>query len=80
MAERFIWSINKSQKIRIREIREYNIQYDSTTESFFIVVHGYGFGKGITVFGAKTKEECITFVEHYTIPSLLKGGESDDTI
>ena len=78
--ERYIWSINKMQKIRIKEIREYNIQYDSTTESFFIVVHGYGFGKGITVFGAKTKEECVAFVEHYTIPSLNKEGGSNDSL
>jgi len=77
--ERYIWSISNNQKIRTKEIREYKIEFDTTVESFFVTAHGYGFGRGVTVFSSKNKDDCIRFVDNLTIPILRKdGGPGDD--
>ncbi len=77
--ERYLWSISNDQKVRAKEIREYKITYDETTESFFVTVHGYGFGHGVTVFGSKNKTDCVAFINEQTIPVLRKdGGPGDD--
>jgi len=64
--ERYIWSINMDQKIRVKEIREYKINFDSEANVHFVTAHGYGFGKGITIFGPHTRDESVTFVNQMT--------------
>lgn len=66
MSERYIWSTDQTQKIRVREIREYKITFDSTAEAYFVSAHGYGFGKGVTIFGPKPFDECTKFVDGMT--------------
>lgn len=79
--ERYVWSIDKGSKIRVREIREYKITYDSMAENFFVTAHGTGFGHGITIFGSKLKDECADFIDRLTIPVLRKdGGTGDDNL
>ena len=61
---KYIWSISNTQKIKTREIREYKVNCD--VEKFFVTVHGFGFGHGITIFEAKTQQECIDFINEMT--------------
>lgn len=64
--ERYIWSTDMMQKIRVKEIREYKKEFDATAKAYFVSAHGYGFGKGVTVFGPATFDECTTFIDGMT--------------
>lgn len=78
--ERYIWGLGFSQKIRTKEIREYQISFNENLESYLVTAHGYGFGKGVTVFGSKNKDECVTFINDLTIPVQRKEGGTDEPI
>ena len=78
--QRYIWSITNDQSIRVKEIREFNIEYNMNENSYLVKAHGYGFGKGVNVFNSKTKDECITFVNDLTIPILRKDGGLGDEV
>ena len=64
--EKYIWGLDKAQKVRVREIREYKVSFDSTSNAYFVSAHGYGFGKGVTIFGPATSDECTKFVDKMT--------------
>ena len=77
--QRYIWSITNDQSIRVNEIREFKIEFNTDVTSFFVTAHGYGFGKGVNVFNSTDKTACIAFVNDLTIPILRKdGGIGDD--
>jgi len=59
--------MDKEQKIRVREIREYKVSFDSTSDAYFVSAHGYGFGKGVTIFGPAAFDECTSFIDGMTI-------------
>lgn len=77
--ERFIWSIDQTRKIRIKDVREWSIDFDQYTDKFYVMAHGYGFGRGVPVLHSKDKDECHRFIDTITTPVLRKdGGPGDD--
>jgi len=72
--EEYIWSITKDQKIKREEIHEYRIENNAEeTSTFFVIADGYKFKSGVVIFNAKTKDECIEFIDKLTIKSKEKG-------
>ena len=62
MIPRFLWNILKTKKIKIKEVREYNINKDGD----LFVVNAFGFfGGGVPLYEG-THEECIGFIENLT--------------
>jgi len=66
MIDRFLWSIARDRKVKVKQINDFRIIYDKENDSFFVNVHGYGFNEGVTVFGSKVKTECVSFIEKYS--------------
>lgn len=63
--KKFIWNTTKSKKVKTKEIREFNITYDDTLETYSVLVYGF-FGGAVKVFESKNEDECVDFIDLYT--------------
>jgi hypothetical protein len=65
MNNKFIWNITQTKKIKIKEIREYNIVYNEEHKSFDVVVYGF-FGGGVVIFTDRDEMVSRQFIDDLT--------------
>ena len=65
MKEKFIWSMDKRKKIKIREIREHNIVWNKEHNTFDVTVFGF-FGGGVVIYTNTNEMECRKFIDELT--------------
>ncbi len=65
--EKYIWSVTKDRKIKRDAIHEYRIEHNTETDSFHVIANGYTLQSGVAIFCAKTKEDCIEFIDQITM-------------
>jgi hypothetical protein len=62
----FIWNIDHNKKVKIKEIREYNIVRENSDEKSEYCVDAFGFFHGAVRMFKGSKMECIDFVDSLT--------------
>ena len=73
----FLWDIAKVKKVKIKEIREYNVRWNETTRTWEVIVYGF-FGGGVVVFFAEEAEKCRGFIDELTEGRGLEKKEETD--
>jgi hypothetical protein len=67
---KFIWDISRKKKVKIKEIREYNIVKNEDFGGFDVRVFGF-FGGGVVIFHNDDEGRCQQFINEMT----EEGGE-----
>ena len=73
----FLWNTTMSKKIKIKEIREYNVVFNKDTKTYDVNAFG-GFGGGVTLFTSCNEQDCVDFINQYTEPAKKKVSEEKE--
>jgi len=63
--KKFLWNTSHTKKVKLKEIREYNVVHDEDLQTHSVVVYGF-FGGAVKVLECKSARECEEFIDTMT--------------